>query len=113
MRISDWSSDVCSSDLPVDVSIAEDSDDETAPKDRHCGTHWARVHGNAGLGELSVEPQEVPIGPSGHEIETSKSGQARRNDCNALVRASSTARADRTSVAWGKSVAVRVDIGGA
>ena len=78
---------------PVDIRIAEDSHDEAAPEDRHRGTHGARMHGNAELSELSVEPQEVPVGPGRHATETSKDGQARRNVLKALVRASSNARA--------------------
>src|SRR3546814_18360455 len=77
MRISDWSSDVCSSDL----KIAEET-------------------------ELSARAAEVAE-KLAHEIDDTR----RKVDEN-LAAATAAAAADRTSVVAGKSVSVRVDLGG-
>src|SRR3546814_21126910 len=71
MRISDWSSDVCSSDLPVCLRCA-------LPRTR-CATLLATPNGTA----VANPGPDIPSVPR-----------------------------DRKSVVWGKSVSVRVDLGG-
>src|SRR3546814_15367105 len=93
MRISDWSSDVCSSDLeraPGDAIGAKPVEDRPVE---------ARRGGDRGVGmeRIIVAREAVDqrlLGPG------CKFG--------ALVRG----RGDRKSVVWGKSVSVRVDLGG-
>src|SRR3546814_20718796 len=97
MRISDWSSDVCSSDLrDLTGGRAHRRGDrrllETGRHDRH--PRWARrprdgVRAGVAL-HLSVEPADAHPGP----------GPGRDG------------RTDRKSVVQGKSVSVRVDLGG-
>src|SRR3546814_12368870 len=86
MRISDWSSDVCSSDL-VDVYLPQ---------------HDARC---SSLGQIDVdaasEPNETDSLPPCHHISGLHKGHN-----------PSGHQADRTSVVEGKSVSVSVDLGG-
>src|SRR3546814_15334976 len=115
MRISDWSSDVCSSDLqPQVVGAARVRRELIAllqdvhrrgdlllvvcahflPADRHRRVADTAQHAVRGLGLLARQHRE-----------------ARR--CAERAEQRGLARAlDRKSVVWGKSVAVRVDIGG-
>src|SRR3546814_13592540 len=85
MRISDWSSDVCSSDLPDERAVA----DRGAVRGRHRAR--GRIDGND-----AAPGQHRPraFGPEGG-----------RPDQQSLER-------DRKSVVSGKSVSVRVDLGG-
>src|SRR3546814_14196383 len=87
MRISDWSSDVCSSDLVVAV-----------PQDRHLAGRGREFVAFAPLfPRLVIERHD-------HFLE-GKAGQ--------LARQPAAQRpADRKSVVEGKSVSVRVDLGG-
>src|SRR3546814_13796874 len=82
MRISDWSSDVCSSDLVV----LDDGADGIA--DDMEGMLAVVV---VGADTLDDQVLEGPVG---------------RDDMEALE------QRDRKSVGWGKSVSVRVDLGG-
>src|SRR3546814_16602041 len=87
MRISDWSSDVCSSDLrPTDPGRLRESD---------CGSHnrggQAPSRYRYLLGTDRLRRVRPARRPSGHACSGSK---------------------DRKSVVEGKSVSVRVDIGG-
>src|SRR3546814_16468571 len=81
MRISDWSSDVCSSDLRLADAL----------QDLHEVRRRIAAHG--GVADLAPPPRRlavvVPV-PAGHL----------------------QPRVDRQSVVQGKSVAVRVDLGG-
>src|SRR3546814_20684461 len=90
MRISDWSSDVCSSDLLLEELLAEvgvaghlAQGADLAPGRAHVAQQVgdAAVLGGVGVG---AHEEDAPLG----------------------------ARGDRKSVVWGKSVSVRVDLGG-
>src|SRR3546814_19699897 len=84
MRISDWSSDVCSSDLP-------------AP------WHWESIWARAGRRARSCVRADGSFPP------------AHADKAVAPCRRSALHRQmpeDRKSVVWGKSVSVRVDLGG-
>src|SRR3546814_18573893 len=96
MRISDWSSDVCSSDLHLGACIWRSRDDQESPP----LTRWnlspqvgrrGHVHGAA------VTPPERPglrlVRPQGRN-------HALQHGCQ-----------DRKNVVSGKSVSVRVDLG--
>src|SRR3546814_11115755 len=89
MRISDWSSDVCSSDL--DACLA--ARDDRRVRDRQT----QRVAEQRGDGE--------PVGDRADH-----GGFGERGDVAPGRMAGF--EADRKSVAWGKSVSVRVDLGG-
>src|SRR3546814_17575809 len=85
MRISDWSSDVCSSDLSLaDLKTALG---DTTPV------------------EAEAAPREPKIDAQGRSY-----GTGRRK--NAIARVWIKPGRDRTSVVEGKSVSVRVDLGG-
>src|SRR3546814_10223846 len=85
MRISDWSSDVCSSDLPVPWR------------------HGARGRPGRGTGRMGrVEPVPGVRRPRGRAVAALRRGGGGRR----------LARSDRKSVVSGKSVSVRVELGG-
>src|SRR3546814_20836512 len=87
MRISDWSSDVCSSDLAADV----------------------------GGGAVAGSPQERGRGrpPQDHPIHPLRHGRAGAGAGGGYFGgAGIPAGPDRKSVVWGKSVSVRVALGG-
>src|SRR3546814_15613469 len=86
MRISDWSSDVCSSDL---MNIPP----EDAPAAAQPGIEQPRNPAAA------TRPPEIKAGQDHHDRQGSRHIDQPGAD-------------DRTSVAKGKSVAVRVDPGG-
>src|SRR3546814_15280113 len=81
MRISDWSSDVCSSDLEG-------------------GRILQRGHGRADRFGRRPDGREFLLSRNEHAASGRASGD--RGDH----------RQDRKSVVWGKSVSVRVDLGG-
>src|SRR3546814_15515270 len=86
MRISDWSSDVCSSDLPTYIRCAAQ------------GNHSAMTQRGNPLGQRRVA----------HEQALEAAAHAARNtECTHFV-----GQGDRKSVVSGKSVSVRVDLGG-
>src|SRR3546814_16545293 len=89
MRISDWSSDVCSSDLSPDAD--------------------ARMsrHGNAAQGAVEVARGDVHVGDA-----TEGPGTCRNRGRTGAERSAIAGTTDRTSVVSGKSVSVRVDLGG-
>src|SRR3546814_18176914 len=94
MRISDWSSDVCSSDLPGRAEVAQ------------CDTrHLELAVDTAGTtGQLTAVPDADPRTVPRHL----RQGDGRQEpffDRNRLV-------GDRKSVVSGKGVSVRVDLGG-
>src|SRR3546814_20688804 len=121
MRISDWSSDVCSSDLLVmTLARPEDEDGNTIP-------------GLKGLG-LFLIPRTLDDGtPNAYRIVRLKNKLGTRSMASAEIRMEGAlayavgdlsrgftqmlhqinmSRLDRTSVGKGKSVSVRVDLGG-
>src|SRR3546814_18841902 len=121
MRISDWSSDVCSSDLDAaDAGIAPDGGDGTDE------AHAADVLVNCGKTAIGLSP-EHGAGPASRACGPAFCG-CRRGRCRPCARrcpapppaslpsavcpAGGRAAADRKSVVQGKSVYVRVDLGG-
>src|SRR3546814_15315712 len=97
MRISDWSSDVCSSDLPVRARISIDAGDGRTGRaargaERKLGGRF----------RLSAIPA---LG-----LSTPRRGWRRRRGRTHLVKRGR--RGDRKSVVSGTSVSVRVDLGG-
>src|SRR3546814_15818933 len=122
MRISDWSSDVCSSDLPEwDAPFLQEWNDPT-------WTHWTFDD----LGKIDVHPQEIVdnitdaahFGPvhgsktkffenefAGH-LAIQRMGGGHRTLVAEGGPMLVTEAVDRKSVAEGKSVSVRVDLGG-
>src|SRR3546814_11028657 len=93
MRISDWSSDVCSSDLGIKVRITVKAADEAAAQ-RMLAAEEALVRGLLG---------DVIFGIDEQSMETVVIEQLRREG---------RTLAARKSVVSGKSVSVRVDLGG-
>src|SRR3546814_11324929 len=95
MRISDWSSDVCSSDLNSNSTLP--SRKQESPK-----------NGSARLSSRTAQDQS-----DGHPHPANQeSGDWRRNRSTREDSHSPWARTDRKSVVKGKRVSVRVDIGG-
>src|SRR3546814_12104459 len=90
MRISDWSSDVCSSDL-----ITQRVQSAMAGHFGDC----------AAVGE-GVSEMRVHVGP-GYRVYFTRVGAVVY-----LLLAGGDKTRDRKSVVWGKSVSVRVDLGG-
>src|SRR3546814_10237743 len=75
MRISDWSSDVCSSDLvglrigvDLEIGLAEVRDARFQPRDRHARDRAAPVHGEAVADEAHVAIEMVRCRPVGLEL---------------------------------------------
>src|SRR3546814_15441456 len=89
MRISDWSSDVCSSDL-----AAQQRQRSVHDEGRDARPHLGIVLGESLLGDAGVLPVE-PVGMG-------------EPDCGRRL----PGRLDRKSGVEGKSVSIRVDIGG-
>src|SRR3546814_14690252 len=93
MRISDWSSDVCSSDLLVGGAAARQGD--------------AQV-----VGVQQREALVVRLGAPRRGAEQARVGAGAEGDHECDRDHHRPAPADRKSVVWGKSVSVRVDLGG-
>src|SRR3546814_13788675 len=89
MRISDWSSDVCSSDLPDQIILT------SGPRNGLCLTLLAL---QAAGGRALIEDPGCPVMRKGLNL--------------AGVEAVPVPVGDRKSVVEGKSVSVRVDLGG-
>src|SRR3546814_11173933 len=101
MRISDWSSDVCSSDLPPDPRLR-------GPGRRRQG---GRREDDRGYLSRGLQCREPP-GEAG-DIRSENQDRAHRQGCGDRRGTRDLARArDRKSVVWGTSVAVRVNLGG-
>src|SRR3546814_12423938 len=115
VRISDWSSDVCSSDLIFSLYFNCLTPDSKSP--RHCG---------AALPGKSCRPRgkdfrllqrwraAVPYESTADESARGVSAAAIPRERRRLpgTPACEGGRRDRNSVVWGKSVSVRVNIGG-
>src|SRR3546814_17156623 len=105
MRISDWSSDVCSSDLRGRHAVPA-----SRPRLR-CGdgcAPWPRA---------VPTPRQLPRPASRRRPRWWRDSRSRRGRGGRLCpqrndRARGRRRPDRKSVEWGKSGAVRVDLGG-
>src|SRR3546814_15629913 len=112
MRISDWSSDVCSSDLlvvPAQADVPIGTEGEIDAQDQESGADQQPVPGRA----IQEVVREAEHG-AGHAVGVYKTPgtdddaehhRHREDDIN-------TSPGDRTSDVWGKSVSVRVEIGG-
>src|SRR3546814_14122879 len=108
MRISDWSSDVCSSDLQQRarrVAIAEGGD---AGDVRRGGAKGGDGGGNVGAARLETAVATVAVADTA-AVET-QDGRACRGD--PLAEHRPAAVRDRKSVLEGTRVGVRVDRGG-
>src|SRR3546814_11332465 len=95
MRISDWSSDVCSSDLHQDFAMrhVDDAHQPEAQREPHGGENVDRRDAEA-VEDLSDEESGVHMVRPVQALSPPGSGR------------------DRTSVVEGTSVSVRVDLGG-
>src|SRR3546814_19442522 len=134
MRISDWSSDVCSSDLPEDPNLVD-----RRPARRNDPPHLRRRVRQLAVRRLAAHPAgQFP--PDFCTIRAPPSGRGRRSSAfwvfqifrsismkenfvvvaepradqgkGASRRLRRTGKVDRKSVVEGKRVAVRVDVGG-
>src|SRR3546814_20168500 len=95
MRISDWSSDVCSSDLLAGLG---------AQPQAGAADGVLRDHRGAGIGGHRFEvTEEIGAEPVAGQIDARRDGRFRQQFAGFL---------DRKSVVSGKSVSVRVDLGG-
>src|SRR3546814_16394894 len=94
MRISDWSSDVCSSDLVLDLRGFGDLDRQ------HLGRQVVRGQHDADRAD------EIAV------IEQRRRPVDRHVDCEAAVAQLRRGAEDRKRVVEGKSESVRVDLGG-
>src|SRR3546814_19703487 len=110
MRISDWSSDVCSSDLHLFARRLGDLAD--GPRDRsrsECVTSSNLRRLEAPQGWSSRRQPLVKAGGQEKERMTNEQLATNRESARPVSQAE---RADRKSVVSGKSVSVRVDLGG-
>src|SRR3546814_11241941 len=107
MRISDWSSDLCSSDLLVelakqrDTALASTADAESA---RQAADRRLRELQDAAQSEREAMTSHVRAIEDRAHAEVDRARQASREIQTLL--------SDRNIVEAGKSVAVRVDLGG-
>src|SRR3546814_16918624 len=96
MRISDWSSDVCSSDLPrTDTSAARGPDKALIPRGTALGPVAAAPAERNSNSRKPAMVQPTPQSPAMVQSTPQRSGMG-----------------DRKSVVSGKRVSVRVDLGG-
>src|SRR3546814_18016431 len=102
MRISDWSSDVCSSDLLLTELVAEPDEMTLLPDAREiAATAWRTLQ----LPEIAaLRGRLIPEWPVSDMLEDRPAPAALAGRIDAI--------ADRKSVVEGKSVSVRVDLGG-
>src|SRR3546814_15756283 len=107
MRISDWSSDVCSSDLSEERTARDYGSAETAQK--RWKDVWAAGQGIEAIHSVAAVSDIVDDIEAGywHSVERLNGIAVARRPAQV---ASGTE--DRKSVVWGKSVSVRVDLGG-
>src|SRR3546814_14848324 len=95
MRISDWSSDVCSSDLALALARKTAEDDAAT----------AREQAERAAGELKLTAEE-------RDRLMAELSTTRDRTKPLETRLSTAEERDRTSVVQGKSGSVRVDLGG-
>src|SRR3546814_11996559 len=110
MRISDWSSDVCSSDLLVRDQRAVVDTQRSQGKARLRPRFFLEL---AVLGGMDGRPYAtVPCRSAQREFSRQRVSSA---DCPGATRPATRARPgipDRKRAVWGKSESVRVDLGG-
>src|SRR3546814_13811255 len=114
MRISDWSSDVCSSDLPLPRHEQRAAIEEARQR-VGVGKVSRALFGLSALDDFAVEILvAAPAEEDQRDIEYQRGGQrAVGSAADADQRADRRLpHGDRKSVVSGKSVSVRVDIGG-
>src|SRR3546814_15045882 len=100
MRISDWSSDVCSSDLKLSLSIKAKEVDEEKQAMKQYGSSDSGASLGDILGAAIREKQQEIQESGGSGAEPEAAGEESGDD------------RDRKSVVEGKSVSGRVDLGG-
>src|SRR3546814_20219245 len=111
MRISDWSSDVCSSDLST-YSSFDRSRSVSSIRSRNRPPCFL-AHSQLWSAVRTLPTCRVPVGEGAKRVTTviaraySRFGHAVTTNCSR-----GDAETDRKSVVWGKSVTVRVDYGG-
>src|SRR3546814_20883628 len=98
MRISDWSSDVCSSDLKAGRAEEQDMVQRIAPAARRLDEH-AQIVARRRLADELVQPLGAKRG-----VDIRRPGSARSSRHSPF-------QLDRTSVVLGTSVSVRVALG--
>src|SRR3546814_13901408 len=105
MRISDWSSDVCSSDLPkIEEHLEKNQEVLVQVTKESIGTKGPRVTQQLSLpGRFSVFMPEVDHVGVSRKIED----RSERSRLKGII-----SDLDRKSVVTGKRVSVRVDLGG-
>src|SRR3546814_18886240 len=96
MRISDWSSDVCSSDL-------------TLARERHL--YEQKVTARADYEQAQAEAAAAAAEARRAQV-AAGAANVTRDGSGAIVASTISGRVERTSVVKGKSVYVRVDLGG-
>src|SRR3546814_18880398 len=104
MRISDWSSDVCSSDLPARVTdLRCESGDNRRVADVRLlrGACHGQMHAHQPCDQIAVRPVELVPAAESPPI-----------DCTQFGMVAAASLGDRKRVVWGKKVAVRVDLCG-
>src|SRR3546814_17730240 len=102
MRISDWSSDVCSSDL-------------AAGRYRRAGAHFRALRRDTGRQLCPRRPRRTgpdPIAAAGTGRRARPAATAAEPGREVAARRGQLSALDRKSVVQGKSVSVRVDLGG-
>src|SRR3546814_12600572 len=110
MRISDWSSDVCSSDLHAATILALMKEPDEAMAREGDGDIWRRMVDAALRARWDLDaalhgPAEAPPGGTDEEGDMPiNAGDMQKKDPASWL--------DRKSVVYGKSVSVRVDLGG-
>src|SRR3546814_19114207 len=114
MRISDWSSDVCSSDLMLPIVAAQQH--KLAPDVERCDLDDVKptVRGAAARQRADAETETGAAGDPGEQQDQPQNEEQGEQKAKVvrLHGRSSAYDSDRKSDGWGKRVAVRVDIGG-
>src|SRR3546814_18955836 len=118
MRMSDWSSDVCSSDLHLRDTAGHHAQSQRTQvqmsqraqaQGREGGDQHRQHRADQGTShERRRAAEELPV-----EMTTQSAADQPLTDLAATVgQADVQVPADRKSVVWGRSVSVRVDLGG-
>src|SRR3546814_18675874 len=79
MRISDWSSDVCSSDLVIGYSIFNDGSIRDYQMTTPQWTAGKNFDDTGAFGPWFVTPDEIPAGAEGFTLQTRLTGQLVQN----------------------------------